>query len=456
MITTVLFSEIAKVLGAELHGSDGSFLQISIDTRTLEPGQLYVALQGKNFDGNEFVSKAAENNASGAVVSRLIDCPLPQLLVKDTTKALGDIARWHRQALTTKVIAITGSQGKTTVKEMTGSILKVRHQALVTKGNLNNAIGVPLTLLQLKETDEYAVIELGASAAGEIAYTVQLAQPQVAVLTNAAAAHLEGFGSIAGVVAAKGEIIDGVAKQNGVAVLNADETNLAVWQKRAGNCRTVTFSVKGAESHADYYADDIQLETALGSRFRMHTPQGEVRITLQVGGLHNIANALAAAAASLEAGASLADVSAGLAGTKAVNGRLRLLPGFRQANLIDDSYNASPGSFRAAIDVLANCEGTRVLIVGDMAELGHETESAHRDVGEYARKSGIDALWSVGEYSKLSAISFGDKSMHFENHDELVRFARSQLTATTTALIKGSRSSRMDVIVAQLSNGEPH
>ena len=451
MIRAARLSEIARIISAELVGDDAVFDDVTTDTRTLQPGQLYIALSGKNFDGNAFIQEAEEKGACGAVVRKPANVCLPQLVVADTTRALGALAQWNRQQSRAVVIAITGSQGKTTVKEMAGSILQTKHQVLLTKGNLNNEIGAPLTLLQLNADHDFAVIELGASAAGEIAYTVGLTQPQVVLINNAAAAHLEGFGSLAGVVSAKGEIIDGVA-EDGVVVLNADDENLSIWIKRAGSRKTQTFSVWGAASGADCCAEEIQIRDT-GSSFQLHTPQGKALINLPLPGRHNIANALAAATITLVAGADLIDVQKGLAAVKPVAGRLRSLAGVNGARLIDDSYNASPGSFKAAIDVLAACSGNRVLIAGDMAELGSESAAAHRQLGEYALSRGIDQLWATGKASELTAQAFGSNAKHFGDHDALVRHVKSCIDATTTVLVKGSRSSRMDIIVAQLSNG---
>jgi UDP-N-acetylmuramoyl-tripeptide--D-alanyl-D-alanine ligase len=453
VIKVTRLSEIASVISAESVGADAAFDDVTTDTRTLLPGQLYIALSGKNFDGNAFIKQAQEKGACGAVVSKPANVGLPQLVVTDTARALGALAKWNRQQSHATVIAITGSQGKTTVKEMAGSILQTKHQVLVTRGNLNNEIGAPLTLLQLKKGHEYAVIELGASAAGEIAYTVGLAQPQVVLINNAAAAHLEGFGSLAGVVSAKGEIIDGVA-EDGVVVLNADDENLSDWIKRAASRKTQTFSVHGAVSGADCFAEEIQIQDTRSS-FRLHTSQGNVLINLPLPGRHNIANALAAATITLAAGAELIDVKNGLAAVKPVAGRLRTLAGVNGSRLIDDSYNASPGSFKAAVDVLAACSGERVLIVGDMAELGSESATAHRQLGEYALSRSIDQLWATGRESELAARAFGANARHFSDQSSLIKHAQSCMDAATTVLVKGSRSSRMDIIVAQLSNGAP-
>ncbi len=443
-------SQINTVVAGQQLGADVRFAGVSTDTRSLQANDLYVALVGESFDGNDFVAQAFDKGACGAIVSRDTGIDKPQLRVKDSTVALGEIARLNRLASSARVVAITGSQGKTTVKEMVAAILRIENRVLVTKGNLNNHIGVPLTLLELEAEHDCAVIELGASGLGEIAYTVRMALPHVAVLTNAAATHIEGFGDLDGVVRTKGEIIDGL-QDNGVAVLNAEDPHFAVWAARAGNKRMVSFAVDAA---ADYRAERLQMDALGASRFFLCSPIGEVEVTLELSGKHNVRNAVAAAAASIEAGASLVAVAQGLALVRPVAGRLSQMSGIAGAIIIDDSYNASPASFRAAIDVLASSAGNRVLIVGDMGELGSQSEQAHRDLGLYAKQCGIDALWSTGAYSALSAASFGEKARHFETQDALIRHAQNNLRSGDVALVKGSRSAAMDRVVEQIKKGE--
>lgn len=442
-------SQINKVVAGHLLGSDVRFTGVSTDTRTLQANDLYVALVGDNFDGNDFVAQAFDKGACAAVVSRDTGIDRPQLRVKDTTIALGEIARLNRLASTARVVAITGSQGKTTVKEMIAAILRVDNRVLVTKGNFNNHIGVPLTLLQLDAEHDCAVIELGASGLGEIAYTVRMVQPHVAVLTNAAATHIEGFGDLDGIVRTKGEIIDGL-QDGGVAVLNADDPHFGVWAARAATKRMVSFAVDAA---ADYRVGELQLDALGASHFILRSPIGDANVTLALAGKHNVRNAIAAAAASIEAGATLEAVVQGLAQVRPVTGRLSQMPGIAGAIVIDDSYNASPSSFRAAIDVLASSAGNRVLIVGDMAELGTLSEQAHIELGLYAKQCGIDALWSTGTYSALSAESFGEKARYFATQDALIRYAREHLGADDIALVKGSRSAAMDRVVEQIKKG---
>lgn len=451
MIGTQSLSALNAAVHGVLHGPDVTFSRICTDSRELQPGDLYVALVGEHFDGNEFVQQALEKGACAVVVSNPEAAKAPCLEVRDTTVALGELALLNRERSTALIVAITGSQGKTTVKEMIGRILNVSRSVLVTRANCNNHVGVPLTLLALEASHECAVIELGASGLGEIAYTVRLAKPHVSVLTNASETHLEGFGSLEGVVRTKGEIIDGLAP-DGIAVLNGDDPHFPLWLARAGNRHVVRFGLHASTS--DCYASDIQIDPLTGTRFTLHTQAGRSTIELGLLGLHNVVNALAASAASLAAGASLADVSAGLAQVKPVPGRLCLFSTSTGATLIDDTYNASPSSFRAAIDVLARFPGKRVLIVGDMGELGPDREEAHAGVGAYARECGIDALWSTGKLSALAARGFGKDAVHFEQISQLVDHARIALGKESFVLVKGSRSSAMERVVEKLISGE--
>lgn len=449
MIRTMSLSQINSVLSGQHFGADVNFAAVSTDTRTLPEGALYIALVGENFDGNEFVAKAFAEKACAAVVSTSCKTNEPLLQVEDTTQALGQIARLNREASNAHFIAITGSQGKTTVKEMCAAIMSVDRKVLVTRANFNNHIGVPLTLLELDASHECAVIELGASGLGEIAYTVSMVIPDVAVLTNAAATHIEGFGDLAGVVSTKGEIIDGLS-DDGVAVLNADDPHFGTWVARAKNRTVKSFSLL---QQADYTASKLVLSADGSCEFVLHTPVGDIDITLGLAGRHNVQNALAATAACMASGATLLHVQEGLAKVKAVPGRLQALQGIAGSVLIDDSYNASPASFHAAIDVLAQREGRTVLIVGDMGELGELTAQAHAEVGEYAKQCGIDALWATGQYSALSVDSFGESGQHFSQQIDLIDFAKKELREGDTALVKGSRSAAMDRVVVQLKMG---
>ena len=330
------------------------------------------------------------------LVSRPLDCDLPQVVVNDTRLAFGELAAWVRQQVPARVVALTGSSGKTSVKEMTASILGQCGNTLYTAGNLNNDIGVPMTLLRLTPEHDYAVIELGANHQGEIAWTVGLTRPEAALVNNLAAAHLEGFGSLAGVAKAKGEIFTGLA-ENGVAILNADSNDWLDWQSIIGDRTVWRFSPNQVDS--DFAADNVHI-TSRGTEFTLRTPVGSVDVLLPLPGRHNIANALAAAALATAVGADLQAVKAGLATLKAVPGRLFPVQLAENQLLLDDSYNANVGSMTAAAQVLAEMPGYRILVAGDMAELGDESEACHRQVGEAAKAAGIDCVISVGVLSK--------------------------------------------------------
>lgn len=457
MIGNMQFSALAKPLGAVQAGGDCEFAALSTDTRTLQVGQVFLALRGDHFDGHAFVDQAVAAGACGVIVSQPVPAAVPQLLVQDTAAALLAIAHLNRQRSSAHFIAVTGSQGKTTVKEMIGSILRQRDEVLVTHGNLNNRIGVPLTLMELTELQRYAVIELGANMAGEIADTVAITEPHVIVLNNASATHLSGFGDLQGVIDAKGEIIDGCA-EDGTVVLNADDAAFEIWRQRAGARRVLSFGLQvGGSRKPDYRAEQIKARDA-GSEFVLVSPEGKQRIRLSLAGHHNVANALAAAAAAVASGASLADVAAGLALMQPVPGRLVMTAGVDGSLLIDDSYNASPASMRAAIEVLTTQAAERsarsVLIVGDMAELGDEELLLHRQCGEHAKAVGVQVLACVGELSAATAAGYGEEALHFPDQTALLAWARQQITRDCVVLVKGSRSAGMDRVVAALKQGD--
>ncbi len=444
-------SQLAKELDAELQSGDTMFSNISTDTRSLQKGDLYVALVGENFDGNNFLEQAREKGACAALVTVKPETGLTALRVEDTHAALGKLANVNRQRSIAKVVALTGSQGKTTVKEMIGAILNKCAGSLITEANLNNTIGVPLTLLKIAESHQFAVIEMGANAVGEIAFSANITQPDIALITNACPTHIEGFGSLQGVVAAKGEIIEGL-KDDGTLVLNGDDANIDSWVIRAGNKKTVRFSCSSYRE-SEYYCTNIDMSEVGSSRFKLHTPVGEQDININFLGKHNIGNAVAAAATAIEAGASLQNVVEGLHGLNPVMGRLSSFLGREGCTVIDDSYNASPDSFIAAIDVLSAREGRKILVAGDMQELGEETDSAHAAVGDYASRVGIDEVWATGEKSRLIVNSFQRCGKYFLKKDELVQALVSTASSELTILVKGSRIARMDQVVAALKSG---
>ncbi|HHJ2949563.1 TPA: UDP-N-acetylmuramoyl-tripeptide--D-alanyl-D-alanine ligase [Escherichia coli] len=444
---SVTLSQLTDILNGELQGADITLDAVTTDTRKLTPGCLFVALKGERFDAHDFADQAKAGGAGALLVSRPLDIDLPQLIVKDTRLAFGELAAWVRQQVPARVVALTGSSGKTSVKEMTAAILSQCGNTLYTAGNLNNDIGVPMTLLRLTPEYDYAVIELGANHQGEIAWTVSLTRPEAALVNNLAAAHLEGFGSLAGVAKAKGEIFSGLP-ENGIAIMNADNNDWLNWQSVIGSRKVWRFSPNAANS--DFTATNIHV-TSHGTEFTLQTPTGSVDVLLPLPGRHNIANALAAAALSMSVGATLDAIKAGLANLKAVPGRLFPIKLAENQLLLDDSYNANVGSMTAAVQVLAEMPGYRVLVVGDMAELGAESEACHVQVGEAAKAAGIDCVLSVGKQSHTISTASG-VGEHFSDKTALIARLKSLIAEqqVITILVKGSRSAAMEEVVRAL------
>jgi len=445
-------SAAAAAFGGTLLYPDCSFRRVSTDSRRLRPGELFVALRGSRFDGHDFLAQVADQ-ACGLVVERpdkrLL---LPQWVVADTTRALGQLALLARDQFTGPVIAITGSSGKTTVKDMTAAILRGLGPVLATRGNLNNHIGLPLTLLSAEPEQRFAVLELGASAVGEIAYLASIAKPTVAVVTAVLPAHVQGFGSLAGVARGKGEIYAALGPR-GTAVFNLDLDARWLGQWRANLPCLQSLGFSPTDAAADVTAHGVTFDAEGRASFRLGTPQGEALVSLQIPGPHNVANALAAATCALAAGADLAAIAAGLRAVLPAPGRMQVKRGPRGARLIDDSYNANPGSVRAAIDTLAGYAGRRLLVLGDMAELGPDAPGLHREVGAYAASRGLDGFYGCGPLSKLAAEAFGARAATFSDKEQLVRALCDTLDADTTVLIKGSRSAGMEDIVRLLETG---
>ena len=424
---------------------------VSTDTRTIGQNDLFIALQGPNFDGHKFVEQAQQSGALALIVAHKVDSELAQILVADTKQALGLLASAVKQSVNPKTVAITGSSGKTTVKEMVAAILSRRGKVLSTEGNFNNDIGVPLTLLRLESDHEYAVVELGANHLGEIAYTTELVKPDVATIINAAAAHLEGFGSLLGVARAKSEIFRGLSK-DGLALLNAESQFYAFWKGKLEHLRVQSF---GTSTQADFQAQDVVLGLNGCADFLLHSPKGAVSISLPLPGVHNVSNALAAAALCQEMGASLEDIKDGLQYMAQVSGRLQVKQLTSQVKLLDDSYNANVASVNAAIDLLASFAGRRVLVLGDMAELGERARFYHQQVGEYAQQKGIDQLYSVGVLSQSASDVFAKNGRHFSDKSALVSALTECLSTEKrdiSILVKGSRSARMEDVVSALED----
>lgn len=456
-----MVKQAAQVLHADWSGKDALFTAVSTDSRTLKQGNLFVALTGENFDGSKFVGSAVEKGAAAAMVNQQADSHdipihIPLIRVKDTRLSLGQLAAYWRSRFTLPVIGITGSNGKTTVKEMIASILrqtipdggvKTDEQldcVLATEGNLNNDIGVPQMLLRLRQHHCYAVIEMGMNHMGEISYLTQLAKPTVALITNAGAAHIEGLGSVETVACAKAEIFEGLDQQ-GIAVINADDVYAPLWRKYAGSRQIMDFGLhEKPRISAEYQVNPLM------SRVKLKLPDGIAEVELHVPGVHNIYNALAAAAAATALGIGKTLIASGLENFQGVQGRMQKKLGLHQALLIDDTYNANPASVRAALAVLAATVGKKILVLGDMGELGKSAIDLHREIGRDARKAGLDQLLTLGELSAYAAEEFGKGARHFNSLDELLNVIESLLAEDVAVLIKGSRFMQMERVVRQL------
>ncbi|HEY7885219.1 MAG TPA: UDP-N-acetylmuramoyl-tripeptide--D-alanyl-D-alanine ligase [Cellvibrionaceae bacterium] len=439
-------------LNAKLLGESIDFSRVSTDSREIQPGDLFVALRGAKFNGHTFLESVQAQGAAAALVDRIDPtCTLPQLQVDDTTLGLGQLALLNRKKFKKPLIAITGSSGKTTVRSMVEGILREKGAVLCTTGNFNNHIGVPLTLLRLDGSEICAVIEMGASAIGEIAYLCELAEPDVVMVNNVMPAHLSGFGSLEGVADAKGEIYQGVS-EGGYCVVNKDEHFASQWLGQIHDRRVITFSL--SDSSADCWAENIQSLSGVMT-FTLHLPDGAIPVSLPVAGLHMLANALAAAACARAVGATHQNIINGLESFAPVAGRMNHCLGPCGSLVIDDAYNANPGSVKAAIDVLADCQGARILLMGDMGELGDEAWFMHAQIGLYASAKALDAVFTVGDMSRAVSESFTGPTRHFENQQQLIQHVKHIITDSDyTLLVKGSRSARMDRVVSALTQVE--
>ena len=446
---------VAESVGGRLFGPDRSFDSVSTDSRTVEPGQLFFALRGERFDGASYVADAARRGAVGAVVSARQPEELPQVEVANPQRALGVFAKAWRERFELPVIGITGSNGKTTVKEMTAAIMRAsaggdHDRVLVTWGNLNNEIGVPVTVLYLNATHLSAVVEMGAAAPGDIAYLADIARPTIAVVTNAYRAHLKGFGNIERVAATKGEIYASL-QPDGTAIVNRDDRFFSTWWELSAGRRRVSF---GSHPDADYRVTEVRQSAGRDGvelSFTMRTPAGPIAALLPMAGQHNVINALAAAAAGMAAGASRDAVAVGLREMRNVTGRLRRVPAPGGITVYDDTYNANPGSVRAAVEFLASQSGERWLVLGDMAELGPQSAELHGEVGDLARRSGISRLFCTGVDARAAATAFGAGAEWRESMDDLIEILRAALRQGTTVLVKGSRRMGMERVVQAIS-----
>ena len=457
MLKALRLSELLAVLDARLVGADAAFTAVSTDSRKIEPGQLFIALTGPNFDGHDYLAAVAAKGAVAALVEREVSgVELPQLLVADARAALGQLGALNRQAYQGPLAAVTGSSGKTTVKEMLASILRagLGGPVLATRGNLNNDLGAPLTLLELAPQHVAAVIELGANHVGEIAYTVGLTQPQVAIITNAGIAHVGEFGGPDKIIEAKGEILEGLSA-SGSAILNLDDKAFTVWQQRNGSRSVLSFALRN--SAADFYTNELARDARGCVAFTLQSPAGSARIQLNLLGEHNVVNALAAAAAAHALNVPLVGIQAGLESLQPVKGRAVAQLATSGARVIDDTYNANPISMCAAVDILAGFSGRTVLVLGDMGELGEWAEQGHRDVGAYAAGK-VDTLYAVGPLMAHAVAAFGPQGHHFADQASLIAAVLHE-SAGSSILIKGSRSAAMENVVAALcgkDHGEIH
>lgn len=450
-------SEIAQALNGQLIGADVTVTSVQTDSRILAKNDCFLALKGPNFDGHKFVQQVVSQGASAVIVESEQSTAVTQIIVKDSHKALGQLGAYVKAKVAPKTVAITGSSGKTTVKEMVAAILSRLGNVLATKGNFNNDIGVPLTLLRLESTHEFAVVELGANHLGEIAYTSSLVKPDVAIINNIAAAHLEGFGDLCGVARAKGEIFEGLVT-DGVAIYNEDSKYASKWQWRLTDKNVKRFSCADSNEKADAYSTDVTLNDNGCASFTLNTAIGNSMIELGIPGKHNVCNAVAAATIALEFGATLDDIRHGLLAMNTVQGRLNLHQISENIRLIDDTYNANVESVKAASALLASYDGKRILVLGDMGELGSEARQYHHEVGQFAAQQSIDHLLTLGVLSQNAADAFGDKGQHFDQRAPLVarlqQLIQEQLInnedANIIILVKGSRSAHMEKVVKDI------
>ncbi|WP_104025939.1 UDP-N-acetylmuramoyl-tripeptide--D-alanyl-D-alanine ligase [Vibrio jasicida] len=448
---TVTLSQVADMTGGEVVGNDLFIESVSTDTRAIEQGALFVALVGERFDAHDFCQQAVESGAGALLVQKQLNVNVPQVVVTDTKIALGEVASWVHNSCQTPTVAITGSCGKTTVKEMVASILQLKGKVLFTAGNFNNDIGVPLTLLRSQQDDDYAVIELGANHIGEIEYTTQLVHPNIALVNNVAAAHLEGFGSIDGVKQAKGEIYQGLPA-GGVAIVNLDSNGGEKWNHVLADKQVITFSQTNTD--ADFYATNVVMNAAGEASFNLHLAidSQEIELSLGIIGQHNVANAIAASIIALQMGATLEEVRDGLKHLNKVKGRVEVEELSDKIKLIDDSYNASVPAMKAAVDLLSAFQGERWLILGNMAELGEESLALHRQVGEHAAPQKFEHVLTYGADTKV--ISELCDGIHFETHPEMIDYIKQHLDQTApqhhTMLVKGANGARMFEVAAAL------
>jgi len=439
--------QASEILNGEMLGNNVDFSTVSTDTRSLQPGDLYIALDGENFDGHDYLTQAEKAGAAAAIVHKNVHTNLPRIKVEDTRIALGRLAAAWRQSFAGSVVAITGSNGKTTVEEMATAIFSEQADVLATKGNFNNDIGLPLTLLRLGQ-EKFAVIEMGANHSGEIAYLTSITKPDVAAITNAGPAHLEGFGTVKGVAEAKGEIYQGLTEQ-GIAVVNLDDEYAAYWSGLNEHRKVFTFSMGNTTANAC----GVWLATKNGGRLTVKIEADELIVDLKLHGLHNAINALTAISIAETLNIPRSKIIKALSEFRSVHGRLDFNQLSDSLLVIDDSYNANPASLNAGIEVLSELPGEHWLVLGDMGELGGEVQRIHFDAGVYAKESGINKLLAVGDNSRYAVEAFGNDAIFFETKDKLVTYVQQYKSESLNILVKGSRFMHMEEIVDSLKKG---
>jgi len=439
--------DIAGILSAKRIGENITVEGISIDTRTINGGELFIALKGPNFDGHDFIESAIDKGAVAVLAQDNVTAD-NVVLTTDTHEALGLLAKAWRKKFHKPVFAITGSNGKTTVKEMIASIISQNQSVMATHGNLNNDIGVPLTLFRLNESYDAAVIEMGANHSGEIDYLTNIALPDIAVVTNIGAAHLEGFGSIENTAKAKSEIFKGLS-ESGTAIINADDPFYDLFKDETAQHNVISFGCKNKADVMSQWQSNHE-----GSVLKVTTPKGDCEIKLKLLGSHNVMNSLAAIAASIAAGIPLQQIVKGLEILEPVNGRLQIKAGLNNSCIIDDTYNANPTSLYAALNVLHDFPGKRFLALGDMGELGGKEDELHIEAGIYAKQCGVDSLYSLGRLAAKAAKEFGGNGFCYDKHEDMINALRNELSRDVTLLVKGSRSMHMENVVNALTVAE--
>lgn len=436
-------SEISDMAGGRLHGRSCSVEKVSIDSRRTTPGDLFVALRGARFDGHDFVHRSIEKGAAAVLLSKPMQASVPQILVADTGHALQRMARAWRHRLDILFIALTGSNGKTTSKEMLAGILSRRYKVFATHGNQNNYLGTALSLLAVRPWHQAAVIELGANRPGEIAEMSRWVKPRIGLVLNAGAAHLEGFGSLQGVAKAKGELFSSLPS-DGIGIVNCDDPHYALWRKQLAKRKCIAFGFH-ASAQVRAVLDHGQCGLLIDGRL--------YPLQLSLLGDHNCHNAAAAAAAAYAAGADGKDIAAGLNKVQAVAGRLCPLNGPKGSRLLDDSYNANPDSLSAALDVLSKIQGEHWLALGDMQELGDDETRYHRECGQTIRRQGVQRLFTVGSLAREANRSFGPSARHFDTVEDMAECLQAAIHRDVTLLVKGSRAAGMDRLVSLLRDG---